>query len=119
MNASTVFSPAMQRVSTLMLGVFQKFLMVAGLVFIVGLIGIQTGRLDLDGPLVQALLPASELDAEEVTVEGEEPVAESLAPRLRGAMDYVTVATRCRPRPCSPFSRRRRVSVASCISTRC
>lgn len=90
MNASTVFSPAMQRVSTLMLGVFQKFLMVAGLVFIAGLVGIQTGRLDLDGPFVQTLLPASEIVAEEPAADGEEPVVESLAPRLRGAMDYVT-----------------------------
>ena len=92
MNASTVFSPAMQRVSTLMIGVFQKFLMVAGLVFIAGLIGVQSGRLDLEGPLVQKLLLA---DAETVVDEAEsayadEPVVEALPPRLRGAMDYVT-----------------------------
>jgi hypothetical protein len=41
MNASTVLPPAMQRVSTLLVQGFQKFLMVAGLVFIAGLIGVQ------------------------------------------------------------------------------
>lgn len=92
MNASTVLSPAMQRVSTLMIGVFQKFLMVAGLVFIAGLIGVQTGRLDLEGPLVQKLFLA---DTESVAVDADpadvdEPAVESLPPRLRGAMDYVT-----------------------------
>src|SRR5574343_801754 len=92
MNASTVFSPAMQRVSTLMLGVFQKFLMVAGLVFIAGLIAVQSGRLDLEGPLVQKLLLA---DADTATDDAEsadadEPAVEALPPRLRGAMDYVT-----------------------------
>ena len=92
MNASTVLSPAMQRVSTLMIGVFQKFLMVAGLVFIAGLIGVQSGRIDLDGPLVQKLLL---VDTESVAVDADpadvdEPAVETLPPRLRGAMDYVT-----------------------------
>lgn len=64
MNASTVFSPAMQRVSTLMLGVFQKFLMIAGLVFIAGLIAVQSGSLDLEGPLVQKMLLADEVGDE-------------------------------------------------------
>ena len=43
MNASTVLPPAMQRVSTLLVQGFQKFLMVAGLVFIAGLIGVRVG----------------------------------------------------------------------------
>ncbi len=90
MNASTVFPPAMQRISTLALGVFQKFLMVAGLVFIAGLIGVQSGRLDLDGPLVQKFLSTDEVVADDDTAEVDEPVAVSLEPRLRGAMDYVS-----------------------------
>lgn len=90
MNASTVFPPAMQRISTLALGVFQKFLMVAGLVFIAGLIGVQSGRLDLDGPLVQKILSTDEVVADDDTAEVDEPVAVSLEPRLRGAMDYVS-----------------------------
>lgn len=90
MNASTVFPPAMQRISTLALGVFQKFLMVAGLVFIAGLIGVQSGRLDLDGPLVQKILSTDEVVAGDDTAEIAEPVAVSLEPRLRGAMDYVS-----------------------------
>lgn len=92
MNASTVFPSAMQRVSTLMLGVFQKFLMIAGMVFIAGLIAVQSGRLDLEGPLVQKFLPADEFvdESEPEAADAEEPVAESLPPRLRGAMDYVS-----------------------------
>ena len=90
MNASTVFSPAMQRVSTLMLGVFQKFLMIAGLVFIAGLIAVQSGSLDLEGPLVQKMLLADEVGDESEVADVEEPAAELLPPRLRGAMDYVT-----------------------------
>jgi soluble lytic murein transglycosylase-like protein len=95
MNASTVSTPAMQRVSALMLGVFQKFLMVAGLVFIAGLVALQSGRIDPEGPLVQrflssALLAAEEDAAEEDATNVDEVAPVSLEPRLRGAMDYVS-----------------------------
>lgn len=92
MNASTLTSPSMQRVSALMLEVFQKMLMAAGLVFIISVIGVQSGLISLDLPFVQKFLPAEEADdaAEAEAIEVAEPVAEVLAPRLRGAMDYVT-----------------------------
>lgn len=90
MNASTLISPSMQRISALMLEVFQKLLMAAGLVFIVGVISVQSGLIGPDVPFVQKWLPAEEADNEAEAVESEEPVVEVLAPRLRGAMDYVT-----------------------------
>ena len=96
MNASTIRPSAMQRVSALALGALQKILMVAGLVFIAGLIGVQSGRLDLDGPLVAWLLPADDesddtLEPVEVAEASEPaPAVNSLPPRLRGALDYVS-----------------------------
>ncbi len=92
MNASTLSSPSMQRVSALMLEVFQKLLMAAGLVFIISVIGVQSGLIGLDLPFIQKFLPAEEADDEAgaQAIEVAEPAVEVLAPRLRGAMDYVT-----------------------------
>jgi soluble lytic murein transglycosylase-like protein len=79
------------RVSTVIYALLQKFLMVAGLVFVVGLIGVQAGNPDLlDG--LKSLLPSAvaavvEDDAAETV--GDE-VAASLSPRMRGALDYVS-----------------------------
>ena len=91
MNASTVFLPALQRISALILGLFQKFLMLAGLLFIAGLVGVQSGRLDLEGSLVQQILSvaaaAEEIEPGDVA---EADVSLSLDPRLQGAMDYVS-----------------------------
>ncbi len=91
MNASTVFLPALQRISALILGLFQKFLMLAGLLFITGLVGVQSGRLDLEGSLVQQILSvaaaAEEIEPGDVA---EADVSLSLDPRLQGAMDYVS-----------------------------
>jgi len=91
MNASTVFLPALQRISALILGLFQKFLMLAGLLFIAGLVGVQSGRLDLEGSLVQQILSvaAAAEDIEPGDV-AEADVSLSLDPRLQGAMDYVS-----------------------------
>lgn len=91
MNASTVFLPALQRISALILGLFQKFLMLAGLLFIAGLVGVQSGHLDLEGALVQQILSvaaaAEEIEPGDVA---EADVSLSLDPRLQGAMDYVS-----------------------------
>lgn len=91
MNASTVFLPALQRMSALVLGAFQKFLMVAGLFFIAGLVGVQSGRLDLEGALAQQMLSvaaaAEEIEPSEVV---EADAAQSLDPRLQAAMGYVS-----------------------------
>ncbi|WP_434513764.1 transglycosylase SLT domain-containing protein [Dechloromonas sp. ARDL1] len=90
MNAATLTSPSPQRVFALVLEVFQKLLMAAGMIFIVGVIGIQSGFIGPDVPLIQKLWPAEAQIDEVEAVEAEEAAVEVLAPRLRGAMDYVT-----------------------------
>ncbi|MCG2576482.1 transglycosylase SLT domain-containing protein [Dechloromonas sp. XY25] len=92
MNATTLSSPSMQRVSALMVEVFQKLLMAAGLVFIISVIGVQSGLISLDMPFIQKVLPAEEVEeeADAEAIETDTPAVEVLAPRLRGAMDYVT-----------------------------
>ncbi len=95
MFASTVFSSAMLRVSAVALVLFQKFLMVAGLVFVLGLIGIQAGHAGLiDG--LKSLMPSAEASvddelADELPAElSVEPTVETLSPKMRGALDYVS-----------------------------
>lgn len=90
MNASTVLPPAMQRVSNLLVQGFQKFLMVAGLVFIAGLIGVQSGRLTLGSFLIPSLSAAELPVADEAAGLADEAPAVSLEPRLSAAMDYVS-----------------------------
>lgn len=90
MNATTLTLPSPQRVFALVLEVFQKLLMAAGMIFIIGVIGIQSGFIGPDVPLIQKLWPAEAQIDEVEAVEAEEAAVEVLAPRLRGAMDYVT-----------------------------
>ncbi len=91
MNASTVFLPALQRISAPILGLFQKFLMFAGVLFLAGVAGVLSGRLDIEGSLVRQMLSvaaAAEDIAPGDAVEAE--AALSLDPRLQGALDYVS-----------------------------
>ena len=91
MFASTIFPAAMLRVSAVALALFQKFLMVAGLVFVLGLIGVQAGHAGLiDG--LKALMPSAEasVDAELEDELPAEPSVETLSPKMRGALDYVS-----------------------------
>ena len=91
MFASTIFPTAMLRVSAVALALFQKFLMVAGLVFVLGLIGVQAGHAGLiDG--LKALMPSAEasVDAELEDELPAEPSVETLSPKMRGALDYVS-----------------------------
>ncbi len=92
MFATTFLPPALLRVSNVIYALFQKFLMVAGLVFVAGLIGQQTGNAGwLDG--LKSVLPSANASvAKEVP---EAPLADadaaiSLSPRMRGALDYVS-----------------------------
>ena len=58
MFATTFLPPAVLRVSNVIYALFQKFLMVAGLVFVTGLIGLQTGNAGwLDG--LKTLMPSA------------------------------------------------------------
>jgi soluble lytic murein transglycosylase-like protein len=91
MFTTTFLSPAFLRVSTVIYALFQKFLMLAGLVFVAGLIGLQTGNAGwLDGlksVLPSAVASVAEEDVPEVVADAE---AAALSPRMRGALDYVS-----------------------------
>lgn len=92
MSTTTFLPPAMLRVSTVAYALLQKFLMVAGLIFVMGLIGLQTGSLALPDGL-KLPLPSAEAAGIEDEVPAspvEEAVAAALNPRMRGALDYVS-----------------------------
>ena len=93
MFASTVFPSAMLRVSTVALALFQKFLMVAGLVFVIGLIGVQVGHAGLIDSL-KSLSPPDEVVLEEEDVVADTAPAtqsfETLSPKMRSALAYVS-----------------------------
>ncbi|HSG21448.1 MAG TPA: lytic transglycosylase domain-containing protein [Azonexus sp.] len=92
MFASTMLFPAMSRVSSLALALFQKFLMVAGLIFVMALIGLQIGHPGLiDG--LKSLVPSAEaMVPEEVINESpaEPPLIEALSPKMQSALNYVS-----------------------------
>jgi hypothetical protein len=70
---------------------FQKFLMLAGVFFVLALVGVQSGNPTMLGGL-KFLLPASAEVAvdDELDVEDVEPSSEALSARMRVAMDYVS-----------------------------
>ncbi len=93
MFATTVFPPAFLRASFALFALLRKFLMVAGLVFLMGLVGLQAGHSGLiDG--LRTLIPSSEvMDAEEDASAFAAPAEQSapaLSPKMRGALDYVS-----------------------------
>lgn len=93
MFASTTLPPAVQRVSTVVYVLLQKFLMAAGLVFVFVLLGLLSGYLNLSDSLKSAA-PVSEAAAVAAVDEPESPSPEApssaLNPRMRGALDYVS-----------------------------
>ncbi|MFZ2267441.1 MAG: lytic transglycosylase domain-containing protein [Azonexus sp.] len=94
MFTTTFLSPAFLRVSTVIYALFQKFLMLAGLVFVAGLIGVQTGNAGwLDGlrsVLPSAVASVAEQDVPELTADETVIDLNPLNPRMRGALDYVS-----------------------------
>ena len=91
MSTTTILPPAMLRVSSVVYALAQKFLMVAGLVFIMGLIGLQAGHAGLIDSVKALVFPAEGVVAEEeVSVAPVEEMTVSLNPRMRGALDYVS-----------------------------
>jgi len=92
MIASATLSPALQRACSVLFLALRKFLMLAGLVFIITLVGQESGRFNLfDG--FKGLVPSSEaaVAVEEDLVDlAAEPSLVSLSPRMRGALDYVS-----------------------------
>jgi len=95
MIAAPVLSPAMQRVSSVLYVLLRKFLMLAGLVFVVGLAALQSGHLDLLAAWQEPQAAPEGVAAQEEVVElvaasNAEPGPVALSPRMRGAMDYVS-----------------------------
>ena len=91
MSTTTILPPAMLRVSSVVYTLAQRFLMVAGLVFVMGLIGLQAGHAGLIDGLKSLISPGEAVVAEEeIAEEPVEEVAVSLNPRMRGALDYVS-----------------------------
>ena len=92
MFTTTVFPPAFLRASFAVYALLQKFLMAAGLVFLICLVGLQAGHSGLIEGL-KTLIPSSEASDIEEEDEVEAPVEQSapaLNPRMRGALDYVS-----------------------------
>ncbi len=92
MIASTLLSPAMQRVSSVVLALLQKFLMIVGLLFVVGLVALQSGRFDLPEALKPLVSSSEAVAVEDEPAESAIEAAASssmLSPRMRGALDYV------------------------------
>lgn len=92
MFTTTLISPAMLRSMATLSVVLQKFLMVAGLVFVTGLVAVQMGHAGLvDGlkSLVLAEEPQSTDELEDVpAVSGVDSVI--LSPKMRAALDFVS-----------------------------
>ncbi|HEX9195070.1 MAG TPA: transglycosylase SLT domain-containing protein [Azonexus sp.] len=92
MFATTVFPPAFLRASFAVYALLQKFLMAAGLVFLIVLAGIQAGHSGLIEGL-QSLMPSTEVslvETEEVEAPVESSAPPALNPKMRGALDYVS-----------------------------
>lgn len=91
MSTSTVFPSSMLRLSAAASSMFQKFLMLAGVFFVLALVGVQSGNPTMLGGL-KSLLPTSAEAAfdEEPEVEDVDIASETLSARMRGAMDYVS-----------------------------
>ncbi len=97
MFATSLFPPAMSRLTSAALAMIQKFLVVFGLTLLVGLIGAHHGHAAfVEG--IKSVLPKEALLAdEEVQDDVDEPVtalsdvsADLLTPRMSAALDYVS-----------------------------
>jgi len=94
MFTSTVLPASMLRLSALASSMFQKFLMFAGVFFVLVLVGVQSGNPTMLGglkflmPAIEDVVADDELDVEDI--ENVEPASEALSARMRGAMDYVS-----------------------------
>lgn len=103
MTTSTVFSSSMQRISALASVLFQKSLMLAGMLFVLALAGLQSGNQTLvDG--LKAILPGSEVVADSADpLIAAEPANEALSARMLVAMDYVSRRYRVAPDALEPI----------------
>ena len=92
MFPSTVFPASMLQLSAAASSMFQKFLMLAGVFFVLAFAGVQSGNPTMLGGL-KSLMPANEevfVEDEQDVIEEIDPAAETLSARMRTAMDYVS-----------------------------
>ncbi len=98
MFATTILTPAAQRIFLVIGSVFRKALMAAGLVLVLGLVGLQVVHGEVTGALKQLLAPAGAGNGGDPAAEPEFaedaaalPVAAStLSPRMQGALEFVS-----------------------------
>lgn len=104
MFTSTVFPSSMLQLSAAASSMLQKFLMLAGVFFVLALVGVQSGNPTMLGGL-KSLMPVSEASPldDELVVEDIDPATETLSARMRGAMDYVSRRYRVAPDALEPI----------------
>jgi hypothetical protein len=90
MFATTILAPAFQRVSLVIGDLFRKALMVAGLILVIGLIGLQTGHSGLTDSLKLLVSPVEASIAEEPEMASEVADTTALTPRMQGALNFVS-----------------------------
>jgi hypothetical protein len=90
MFATTILAPALQRISLLIGDLFRKALMVAGLILVIGLVGLQTGHSGLTDTLKLLVSPVAASIAEVPEVSAEVADTTALTPRMQGALDFVS-----------------------------
>ena len=91
MFATSLFPPAMSRLTLSVLTLIQNALTVSGIVLIVGLFGLSSGQTAfIDG--LKSFIPVNNAFAAEENAADDqvaEAPSEALSPRMRGALDYV------------------------------
>lgn len=90
MFATSLYHPAMSRLTLSVLTLIQHALTVSGIVLIVGLLGLYSGQTAfIDG--LKSFIPVNNAFAAEDAVDDQlvEAPSEALSPRMRGALDYV------------------------------
>jgi len=103
MTTSTVFPSSMQRLSAFASTLFQKTLMLAGMLFVLALAGLQSGNPTLVEGL-KALQPDSDVIADGADAQvAAEPANEALSARMLVAMDYVSRRYRVAPDALEPI----------------
>ena len=94
MFTTTIISPAMLRSMVMLYEVLQKFLMVAGLVFLTGLAAVQMGHSGLVDGLKSLIITETVQVAAEpeelVAAEADSSYSTVLSPKMRAALEFVS-----------------------------
>ncbi|MDR2189041.1 MAG: transglycosylase SLT domain-containing protein [Azonexus sp.] len=94
MSTTTILNPALQRAFRVTGAVFRKTLMVAGLVLIVGLVGVQVVHGEVTGVLKQLLTPVAASDdalsESDAGVVAASTAVNPLSPQMQSALEFVS-----------------------------